>query len=326
LADLWRVSPQEIIFTSGGTESDVLAIRGLALAAPEGRRVAWFFALEHPAVSGQRDWLVAQGFDVRCIPSTTDGFVDLETWAPQVDSSTFLCAVMHVNNELGTIQPIQEIRQILDERAPGAMLHVDAVQSFTKTPVHPGEMGASTLAIAAHKFHGPKGVGALYVRQGTPLEPLVVGGGHEQGRRAGTLNAPGIVGMVHAAVVALDSFEQTTSRIGELRDALYAGIRAGCPQVQLNGSVTNRQCNNLNIHIPSCSGWALLAALEARGVIASAGSACQSSHGGPSAVLQAIGRTAPGSANLRLTLSRMTTSGEIETAIPRIVEAIQSIT
>jgi len=326
LAELWHVAPSEIVFTSGGTESDVLAIRGLALAAPSDRRVAWLFALEHPAVSAQHEWLEAQGFDVRCIPANADGFVDVEGWATQVDANTSICAVMHVNNELGTIQPIREIREMLDERAPGAALHVDAVQSFTKTAVYPGEMGATTLAIAAHKFHGPKGVGALYIREGTQLEPLVLGGGHEQGRRAGTLNAPGIVGMVRAASIALEAFSITTARIAELRDQLHAGIRLACPQVQLNGSASNRQCNNLNLHIPACSGWALLAALEARGIIASAGSACQSSHGGPSAVLQAIGRTAPGSANLRLTLSRMTTKHEIDVAIPRIVDAIQSIT
>ena len=325
LAELWRVSRDEIVFTSGGTEFDVMAMRGLALAAPQGRRVVWLFALEHPAVSAQHEWLTNQGFDVRILPATAEGFVDLGAWESQVDSSTWMCAVMHVNNELGTIQPIRAIREILDARAPGAVLHVDAVQSFTKTPVFPEEMGATTLAIAAHKFHGPKGVGALYIRKGTEIQPLVVGGGHEQGRRAGTLNAPGIVGMVSAATIALSDFDETVRRIAALRDRLHAGLKEACPSLQLNGSASQRQCNNLNLHIPGCSGWALLASLEARGIIASAGSACQSSHGGPSAVLQAIGRTAPGSANLRLTLSRMTTSAEIEAAIPRIAEAIQGV-
>ena len=326
LASIWEVSPQEIIFTSGGTESDVLGIRGLALSAPPERRVVWLFALEHPAVSAQKEWLEQRGFDVRTIPADSQGIADIGVWKERVGPDTALVAVMHVNNELGTVQPIEVIRSILDEKAPGAGLHVDAVQSFTKTPVFPDAMGATTLAIAAHKFHGPKGVGALYVRNGAPLLPLVVGGGHERGLRAGTLNVPGIVGMVRAAEIAMCSFGETVGRIEALRDRLHAGIKAECPTVVLNGAVSPRQCNNLNLHVPGCAGWALLSALEARGVIASAGSACQSSHGGPSAVLQAIGRLDPQSANLRLTLSRMTTEDEVTAAIPRIVSAIQSAT
>ena len=324
LAELWQVTPGEVVFTSGGTESDVLGVRGLALACPPERRVAWLFALEHPAVSAQKQWLEAQGFEVRTLPADSGGVADLDKWRSEVTTDTALVAIMHVNNELGSIQPIAAIREILDQQANGAVLHVDAVQSFTKTPVYPAQLGADTLAIAAHKFHGPKGVGALYIRKGTPLEPLVIGGGHENGIRAGTLNAPGIVGMVKAAEVALATFESCVERMATLRDALHLGIRTACPTIELNGTERPRQCNNLNIHIPNCSSWALLSALESRGVIASAGSACQSSKGGPSPVLQAIGRLDPSGANLRLTISRMTTEQEIERAIPRIVSAIQS--
>ena len=323
LARLWDVQPDEVVFTSGGTESDVLGIRGLALSAPRGRDVVWFFALEHPAVLAQRSWLEARGFEVRELPATREGVVCLEHLKQHIDARTALVAVMHVNNEIGSVQPLADIRRIIDSQASGAFLHVDAVQSFTKTPVFPARLGATTLAIAAHKFHGPKGVGALYIKRGTPLVPLVVGGGHERGLRAGTSNTPGIIGMVSAAELALEAFEHDVARMVALRDTLAEGIVAAYPEVEFNGTMDHRQCNNLNIYVPGCAGGRLLSTLEANGVIASAGSACQASHSGPSAVLRALGRLDPESANLRLTLSRLTTIEEIASAIPRIVRAVR---
>ena len=324
-ADALGVDPKEIIFTGGGTEADNLGIRGAALAAPPRRRHALLFALEHPAVRNQTEFLEGLGFTVETIGCDSSGVCDVaEVERLLRPAETALVAVMHANNEIGTLQPIAEIGELLEDVCPAAAFHVDAVQSFTKAPVHPRSMGATTVALAGHKLHGPKGVGLLYVRQGgsrrARLRPLLAGGGQERRLRPGTENVASIVGFATAARIALESTAADGRRMRELRDTLIDAAIERIDRVQLNGSRDHRLCNNVNLNVLNAKAEIMLHALEERGIFVSSGSACHAGQTGPSHVLQAIGRTATDTGSLRITLSRLTTAEDVRACADALPE------
>ena len=322
------VDPDEIVFTGGGTEADNIGIRGAALSASKRRRHALLFALEHPAVSSQREFLEGLGFEVEHIPADHHGICDLDAFEKLLrPRSTALVAVMHANNEIGTLQPIAEIGELLEDLCPEASFHIDAVQSFTKAPVRPRVMGATTVAFAAHKIHGPKGVGALYVKKGSRIRPLVSGGGQERAIRPGTENVAGIVGLAAAGRIGVGALREDAERMCTLRDHLFDTVLAEVSQVGVNGHRQKRLCNNVNLNFRGAKAEILLHALEERGILVSSGSACHAGQTGPSAVLQAIGLTEKDTGSLRITLSRLTTREEIEAcaaALPEVVGMARS--
>ncbi len=322
-ADALAVDPAEIVFTGGGTEADNMGTRGAAMAASPKRRHALIFALEHPAVRGQRQFLEGRGFTVEEIPCDSEGICDVDALERLIrPDDTALVAVMHANNEIGTVQPLDEIGELLEDLCPQAHLHVDAVQSFTKLPVRPRRMRADTLALAGHKIHGPKGVGVLYVRKGAKLRPLVAGGSQEGGRRAGTENVAGIVGFATAAAIAVENMEADAARMTRLRDQLIESIAQRIDNVALNGHRHKRLCNNINVNIRGARAEIMLHALEERGIYVSSGSACHAGQTGPSHVLKSIGLTERDTGSLRITLSRHSTEGDVQAcaeALPEVV-------
>jgi cysteine desulfurase len=312
VADALSVDPDEIIFTGGGTEADNIGIRGAALSASPKRKHALLFALEHPAVREQRSFLEDRGFVVEEIPSLTNGICDLDALETLIrPAETALVAVMLVNNEIGTIQPLAEIGDLMEDQCPEAALHVDAVQAFTKMPVRPRAFRATTVALAGHKFHGPKGVGVLYARKKSRITPLVVGGGQERGLRPGTENVAAIAGFAKATELGMEHLQTDAVRMTELRDWLIDTLCSDIDDVVLNGDPVKRLCNNVNVNVRGARSEILLHALEDRGIFVSSGSACHASKKGPSHVLRAIGLSEEDTGCLRITLSRFTTEDEV---------------
>ncbi|MFT5433419.1 MAG: cysteine desulfurase [Myxococcota bacterium] len=317
------VEAEEIAFTGGGTEADNIGMRGPALSSPPKRKHALIFTLEHPAVRSQRAFLERLGFTVEEIPCTADGLCDLDAFEGLLrKNETALVGIMHANNEIGTIQPLDVVGEIIADRCPAAHLHVDAVQSFTKAVVRPRSMRADTMAFAAHKLHGPKGVGALYVRKGARVRPLVSGGGQERGVRPGTENIPGIVGFAKAVELAMETHRDDIRRMTRLRDLLLDRLTA-LDGVRINGHRTERLCNNINVTVDGARAEVLLHELEAGGVLVSSGSACHAGQSGPSHVLKAIGLTEADTGTLRITLSRLTTEAEVTAASETLVAVIK---
>ena len=327
VADALHVDPKEIVFTGGGTEADNLGIRGSALAASPKRRHALIFALEHPAVRLQRTFLENLGFLVEEIPTKPNGVCDVDALESLIrPKETALVAVMHANNEIGTIQPLEDIGDLLEDQCPEAAFHVDAVQAFTKIPVQPRRFRASTIALAGHKFHGPKGIGVLYVRKGARVSPLQIGGGQENGFRPGTENVPNIAGFAKATELGMAHLASDMKQMAELRDWLIHELCSQLDDVSLNGDATQRLCNNVNINIRNTRSEILLHALEEQGIYVSSGSACHASQKGPSHVLKAIGLTEADTGCLRITLSRFTTRQDVErcaTVLKSIVPEIR---
>ncbi len=318
VAAIVGAAPREIVFTSGATESNNLAVRGAALAAGDRRRVV-VSAIEHKSVLEAAAHLVPLGFDVVTLPVTPEGVVDPAEAARLIDPQTAVVSVMAANNEIGTIQPLAEIGRL--SREAGAVFHVDAAQGAGKVPIDVEAMSIDLLSLTAHKIHGPKGCGALFVRRRVPLEPLIVGGGHERGVRAGTLNVPGIVGLGMACALAQDEREADCTRIGALRDRLLAGLEANLGGVTVNGTMQARLPHNLHVSFADVDGESLLIAIG--DIAVSTGSACSSSSGRPSHVLEAImaGKPVP-SASVRFGLGRFTTPEEIEYAIDRFTSVV----
>jgi len=320
-------SPQELYFTSGGTESDNWALKGAAFANRGKGRHIIASAIEHHAVLHALEWLEKQGFEFSRVPVDQFGRVDPETVRQAIRGDTILISVMAANNEIGTIQPIGEIGQIAREKK--ILFHTDAVQAIGAIPVDVKAWGVDMLSLSAHKFHGPKGVGALYIRKGTRLDPLVHGGAQEGNRRAGTENVPGIVGLGAAIKRAGETRMETAPRIAAMRDALIEGILQKIPEVRLNGDPVNRLPNNVNVSVRYIEGEALLLRLDMMGIAGSSGSACTSGSLDPSHVLLAIGlphEIAHGS--LRLTLSEETTHEEVDEVLrvlPGIVQTLRDM-
>jgi len=323
IAETLGASPGEIVFTSGATEADNLAIKGLAWTEKRKRHVITS-RLEHPAVLRTCEWLESQGYDVTFLDVDAAGRVDPEELAAALRDDTFLVTIMAGNNEIGTLQPIERIGALCRER--GVTFHTDAVQAYGKVPipVHAVDL----LSASAHKLHGPKGVGFLYVRDGTKLLPLVHGGGHEGGRRSGTENTPGIVGFAKAAALAFGELASTPKRMRGFRDRLIDAITR-IPSTRLNGHRTESLPHIANFSFQAIEGESLVMRLDEHGIATSTGSACSSPDLEPSHVLLAIGvplSMAHGS--LRVSTGRQTTSEEIDAlleVLPMVVEELRAI-
>ncbi len=324
VAALLGAKPSEVVFTSGGTESDNLALFGVAAASQEPRKHIITTAIEHHAVLNAAQALEKLGVEVTCIPVNREGVADPEDIRRALKPQTILISVMHANNELGTIQPIEEIGRIA--AAADVLFHCDAVQSAGKLPLDVNRLGVDLLSISAHKIYGPKGVGALYVRSGTPLEPQFRGGHHERDRRPGTENVPGIVGLGKAAELARKNLQTDCARITSLRNRLEDALLATCGDARVNGNCAQRVSNTSNISFHAAGGEALLIALDLQGIACSTGAACSSGAVGPSHVLLAIGLS-PDEArsSLRFSLGRNTTAEEIDQAIAIIPQALERL-
>ena len=315
IAGCLGAQPSEIIFTGGGTESNNAAIKGVALARRNEGKQLVTSAIEHHAVLHPFEELVElHSFEVTTVPVSSEGLVDPADVESALRDDTVLASVMWANNEIGTIQPIAEIGEVLGRR--GVTFHVDAVQGAGVLPINLGSLPIDLMSISAHKFYGPKGVGAMYVRRGTPWWPLLTGGGQERNRRAGTENVAGIVGMAKALELAVAEMEVVNTRISAMRDCLFEQVVSRIPDTRINGAMDPRLHNNANFSFSGISGEALLAALDLAGIMASSGSACTSGSLEPSHVLQAIGRSdSLARSSVRLTLGRENTTEELERVI-----------
>ncbi len=328
LALLLGCSPQEIIFTSGGSESDNLAILGAAYALEGKRRHIVTSAVEHYAVLKSCQWLEQRGWEVTYLPVDRTASVDPERVRGAIRNDTALVTIMHANNEVGTIQPIEAIGRIC--RDAGVLFHTDAVQTVGHIPTAVDTLNVDMLSLSGHKFYGPKGVGALYIRRGVHITPLIHGGGHERGRRSGTENVPGIVGMGRAAELARYEMVREMERQAKLRDRLLEGILARIPGTTVTGHPNRRLPNNASVVVSDLDGEAQLRRLDAAGISASSGSACTSGSLEPSHVLMAMGfppQVAYGS--LRLSLGRNTSQDDIDYVVellPDLVEPIRAMT
>jgi cysteine desulfurase len=320
VADLIGAAPEEIYFTSGGTESDNIAIIGTAMARRKNGNHIITSAIEHHAVIETCEYLAKNGFEITFLPVDKYGMVDPDDVAGAIRKETMLVTIMHANNEIGTIQPIAEIGRITREH--GVALHSDAVQTLTKIPVKVDDLGVDLLSLSAHKIYGPKGIGALYVRKGMRLQPIMHGGGQERKLRSGTENTPGIVGFGKAAEVGAREMEQESARVKGLRDKLISRVLAEIPSVTLNGHPEQRLPNNANVSIALVEGESLVLSLDLEGVAVSSGSACSSGSLKPSHVLKALGlpyEMMHGS--LRMTLGRANSEEDID----YVVEALKKI-
>lgn len=322
LAALLGCRPHEIIFTGGGTESCNLAVIGLARAhAPRGRHLITA-ATEHHAVLHAFEHLHHhEGYELTILPVDQGGRVDPAALRAALRPDTTVVSVMHANNETGTLQPIEELSAICREK--GVCFHTDAVQTFGKLPVKPADLGVTALSLAGHKFHGPKGVGALFLRAGVAIARITHGGAHENTRRPGTENVPAIVGMVAAASLSEQKRAAEQPRLSTLREQLWQGIQSVCPAAIRNGDPVHTLSNTLNVTFPGLDGESLLIGLDLEGVCASSGSACMVGSVQPSHVLVAMG-VAPtlASSTVRFSLGTETTEPDIAHCLRAIANVL----
>jgi len=328
LATLIHGDPSEIVFTGGGTEADNMAIRGAAEAIePTGRRHLIASPIEHEAVLNTLKALARRGWRTTLLPVDESGIVAPDRLREALQDDTALVSIMHANNEIGTIQPIAELAQLAHAR--GAMLHTDAVQSVGKIPVDVRALGADLLSLSAHKFNGPKGAGALWIKRGTRMLPILTGGKHERNRRAGTENVPAIAGLGVAARLAGGKLDAEATRVAALRDRLEEGILRGVPGTTVNGARGSRVPNTSNISFDRVEAESLLIALDLEGIAVSTGSACSSGTLEPSHVLRAMGLPTHRTQNsLRFSLGLFSTEAEVDRVVevlPRLVEKLRNL-
>jgi cysteine desulfurase len=322
LAAVIGASGREIVFTSGATESNNLAIRGCAELKEGGRPEIVTSAIEHKSVLESCKRLEGLGWKVTYLPITSDGVIDLKAAAAAVSQRTLLVSVMFANNEIGTLQPISDLARIAHDH--GALVHTDAAQAAGKVPIDVEAMGIDLLSLTAHKMYGPKGCGALYVKRKLALCPLIEGGGHERGLRSGTLNVPGIVGFGEAARICAEEMPQEAARTRALRDRLLAGLRDRLGGIRVNGSLSNRLPQNLHVSFDGVDSEELIVGIG--DIAVSAGSACQSGKGGLSHVLQALyGPDAPHAAAVRFGIGRFTTEDEIDYTVRKFTAVVQHL-
>ena len=313
---------KEIYFTSGATESNNLAMQGAWHARARERSRVVVSAIEHKSILDVAERLRTEGADVFVAPVTREGLVDLDVLRSVVDARTAFVCVMAANNEIGSVQPLAAIGAMT--RAAGALFIVDAAQAAGKVPIDVTSMNIDLLSLTGHKFYGPKGCGALYVRKRLTIDPIVVGGGQERGLRSGTLNVPGIVGLGAACAVAQADMPGESTRVSALRDRLLAGLKESVGGVTVNGSMASRLPHNLHVNIDGIDGETLLVALD--DIAISSGSACASSSGVPSHVLRAIFGAEPvPKAAIRFGLGRSTTEEEIGYTITRLAAIVKSL-
>lgn len=324
IASALGCEPSEIYFTSGGSESDNWALRGIAEEMGKKGRHIITTKIEHHAVLNTCKWLEKNGFRVTYVGVDENGIIKMEELRRAVTPDTILISVMAANNEIGTLQPIREIGLFAKQK--GIYFHTDAVQAFGHIPIKVNEVNVDLLSASAHKFNGPKGVGFLYVRQGVPLPSMIYGGGQERGRRAGTENIPGIVGMGEACREAMAQMKNRAERERYLRDYFIYTVLRNIPYTRVNGSRKQRLPNNVNFSFQFVEGESLLIMLDMQGICASSGSACTAGSMEPSHVLMALGlpeEVIHGS--IRFTLGAETTKEEIDFTIKKTKEAVAKL-
>jgi len=314
--------PEEIYFTSGGTESNNWALKGVYNANKDKGNHIIVSSIEHPSILETTKWLAKNNAKITYLPVDKIGFVKIEDVRKAISKKTILVSVMHCNNEVGTIEPIEEIGKLC--RKNNLIFHSDACQSFTKIKIDVIKQNINLLSLNAHKIHGPKGIGALFIKKGTPIEPFMHGGGHENGQRAGTYNSPAIVGFGKAVEIAK---EQENTNIKNMRDYFISEINKRLSCYTLHGTVGNQRiCNNINISFNNISGKSLFTELNKRGIYISTGSACSSNNLEPSYVLTAMGICEKVAHEaIRISLSKWTTLEEIDTTINNVCNIVNSI-
>ncbi|MBD3208636.1 MAG: aminotransferase class V-fold PLP-dependent enzyme [Candidatus Nealsonbacteria bacterium] len=324
VADIIGARDHEVVFTGSATESNNLALKGIAFANRKKGKHIIISSVEHDCIMESADWLERQGFEISRLSVDKYGSVDPKDVEKEIREDTILVSVMHANNEIGTIEPVTKIGEIC--RGKGALFHTDAAQSFGKIPINVEKMNIDLLTGSSHKMYGPKGVAFLYKREGVRIEPLLHGGGHEFGIRSSTLNVPAIAGFAKACELSKQEMDEEADRVGRLRDKLISGIQERIPNIFLNGHPEKRLYNNANISFDFIEGESLIMQLDMMGVAASTGSACSSRKLRPSHVLSAIGiepRLVHGS--VRFSLGRWTTEDEIDYVLDVLPEAVEKL-
>ncbi|MBN2878709.1 MAG: cysteine desulfurase NifS [Clostridia bacterium] len=324
VASALSCDPGQVYFTAGATESDNWAIKGYAYANRNKGNHIITSQVEHHAVLHTCETLAKEGFEVTYLPVDEYGRIRIEELKAAITDKTILVTIMFANNEIGTIMPVKEIGAVCKEH--NVPFHCDAVQAVGKVPIDVNELNISMLALSAHKFYGPKGVGAMYIKKGIRLNSLIEGGAHEKNKRAGTLNHVGIVGLGKAIELAIAEMDEEGARQTALRDALIKGMTERIPEVRLNGHPTERLCNNVNMSYRYVEGEALLLSLDMMGIGVSSGSACTSGSLDPSHVLLAIGlphEIAHGS--VRYTFGKMNTMEDVEYTIENMVKIVERL-
>jgi cysteine desulfurase len=326
VAGLISAKPEEIIFNGSATESINFVLKGVAFANKDKGKHIITSSIEHHAVIETCKWLEKQGFEITYLPVDKDGFVNLIQLENEIRDDTILVSVMHANNEIGTIEPIGEIGKVCSNH--GVYFHADTVQSFGKIPIDVNKMNIDMLSVSAHKFYGPKGVGATFIKNGVKIEPLLHGGGHEFGLRSSTVNVPGIVGLAKAVELRKREMKSEASTLTKLRDMLIKGT-LNIEESHLNGHPKIRLSNNTNFWFSFIEGEALVVELSSHGIYGSTGSACSSSNLEPSYVLMAIGlKYEEAHGSLRLSLGKYTTKADINytlEVLPKVIGRLRKI-
>jgi len=327
VANLMGAKPNEIIFTSSATESNNLALKGIALANKDKGRHIIISPIEHACVMESARWLESQGFEITRLKVDKYGLVSPDDVKKAIKKDTILVSIMHANNEIGTIEPIEEIGKICREK--GIYFHTDAAQSFGKIPIDVNKMNIDLMTVSSHKMYGPKGAAALFIRKGTKIEPLIHGGGHESGLRSSTVNVAAIVGFAEAARICEREMKKEAKREIKLRDKLIKGVLEKIEGSYLNGHPRERLPNNINFSFPGIEGESLIMQLDFLGIAASTGSACSSEKLEPSHVLLAIGlKPEQAHGSLRLSLGKWTKEKDINyvlEVLPKVVKRLREI-
>ena len=324
VADAINAKPEEIIFTGGGSESDNLGVKGIAFKLAEKGKHIITTEIEHPAIKETLNFLESLGFEVTYLPVYENGIIKIEDLKEAITDETILITVMHANNEIGTLQPIEEIGKIAREK--GIKFHTDAVQSFGKVDVDVEKLNVDLLSLSSHKINGPKGVGALYIRKGTRLVPLIHGGGQERGIRAGTENVPGIVGFGKACELAAAQLDEHYEKLSSIRDELIEKVLSTVPESYLNGDEENRLPNLVNFRFKAIEGESLILLLDAKGYQASTGSACSSNKLEASPVLTALGLDPVDvHGSLRISLAPESDAFDVDAFVDTIAESVQRL-
>ena len=323
IAKTLKVKKGEIIFTSGGTESNNMALIGGAMSRKRYGKHIIISGIEHPAVYRPAEFLTEQGFELSVLPVNSEGQVDLELLKSTIRDDTVLVSVMYVNNEIGAIEPVEEISKIIKAENKDILFHVDAIQAYTKLRINPKSQGIDMLSASGHKFHGPKGVGFLYIDSNVKINPIIFGGGHQRGMRSGTLNTTGIAGMGVAAKEAYDNFDERINKISDLKYYLMDELERIEGAILNTGRGENFAPQVISVSFEDIRAEVLLHALEDRGIYVSSGSACSSNHPGISGTLKAIGvRENLLDATIRISLSELNNKEEADYFIKNLKELL----
>ena len=323
IAKTLKIKKGEIIFTSGGTESNNMALIGGAMSRKRYGKHIIISGIEHPAVYRPAEFLTEQGFELSVIPVNSEGQVDLELLKSTIRDDTVLVSVMYVNNEIGAIEPVEEISRIIKAKNKDILFHVDAIQAYTKLRINPKSQGIDMLSASGHKFHGPKGVGFLYIDSNVKINPIIFGGGHQRGMRSGTLNTTGIAGMGVAAKGAYDNFDERINKISDLKYYLMDELEKTEGAILNTGRGENFAPQVISVSFEDIRAEVLLHALEDRGIYVSSGSACSSNHPGISGTLKAIGvRENLLDATIRISLSELNNKEEADYFIKNLKELL----